>query len=32
MEDLVTEATPGKGRKRKREPEKWKANKAKVER
>ncbi|CAH1643163.1 unnamed protein product [Spodoptera littoralis] len=32
MEVPVTEAIHGRGRKRKREPEKWKANRAKIER
>ncbi|CAG4957539.1 unnamed protein product [Colias eurytheme] len=32
MEVPVIEALPGKGRKRKRQPEKWKANKAKIDR
>lgn len=32
MEVPVAEALPGKGKKRKRQPEKWKANKAKTDR
>ncbi|CAF4869644.1 unnamed protein product [Pieris macdunnoughi] len=32
MEVPITEAIHGRGRKRKREPEKWKANRAKIQR